>query len=65
MRGVYSKGIGEGGDQERALAKQARAWANAMHDFPRTSATLMRIAEGWMRDAERADADAAKQSLRH
>ncbi|SDD96192.1 hypothetical protein [Paraburkholderia lycopersici] len=64
MRGVYGKGIGEGGDQERELAKQARNWADTTQDFPRTSAMLMRIAEGWMRDAERADVDAAKQSLR-
>lgn len=65
MRGTYSKGIGEGGDQERALAKQVRDWADAMPDFPRTSAMLMRIADGWMRDAARADVEAAKQSLRH
>lgn len=64
MRGVYSKGIGEGGDQERQLAKQARAWADATQNFPRTSAMLMRISDGWMRDAERADVEAAKQSLR-
>ncbi|THJ48822.1 hypothetical protein E9536_35260 [Burkholderia sp. LS-044] len=64
MRGIYSKGIGEGGDQERELARQTRAWADAMQDFPRTSAMLMRIADGWMHDAEHADVDAAKQSLR-
>jgi len=64
MRGVYSKGIGEGGDKERELAKQARDWANTMQDFPRTSAMLMRIADSWLRDAEHADLSAAKQALR-
>ena len=64
MRGVYSKAIGEGGTQERELAKQAREWAIAMPEFPRTAATLVRIAEGWTRDAEKADTDAAKDALR-
>jgi hypothetical protein len=65
MRGVYSKGIGEGGDQERDLAKQVSAWADAMQDFPRTSAMLLRIADGWMRNAEHEDLSAAKQALRN
>lgn len=64
MRGVYSKAIGEGGQQERALAKQARDWADAMPGFPRTAAMLLRISDSWTREAERADIDAAKEALR-
>lgn len=64
MRGVYSKAIGEGGDQERVLAKQASDWAEAMPRYPRTAAMLMRISENWLREAEQADLSAAKDSLR-
>lgn len=64
MRGVYSKSIGEGGQQERAFANQARAWANAMPNFPRTAATLVRISVGWSREAEKADELVAKEALR-
>jgi len=64
MRGVYGKALGEGGDQERALAKQAHDWASAMPDYPRTSAMLLRISESWMRDAEDADLRSAKEALR-
>jgi hypothetical protein len=64
MRGVYGKAIGEGGQQERALAKQARDWAQAMPNFPRTAAMLIRISEGWTRDAEAEDVRAAKDALR-
>jgi hypothetical protein len=64
MRGVYGKSIGEGGDQERELARQARTWAEAMPAYPRTAAMLLRIAESWAREAERADLSAAKESLR-
>lgn len=64
MRGVYGKSIGEGGDQERELARQARTWAEAMPTYPRTAAMLMRISERWNKDAERADLSAAKDSLR-
>lgn len=64
MRGVYSKAIGEGGDQERALAKQARDWADTMPEFPRTAAMLFRISDSWNWDAEQADIHAEKEALR-
>ncbi|MDD1623119.1 MAG: hypothetical protein LUQ11_16725 [Methylococcaceae bacterium] len=64
MRGVYRKAIGEGGVQERVLARQARDWAEAMPRYPRTAALLMRISENWLREAEQADLSAAKESLR-
>lgn len=65
MRGVYRKAIGEGGNQERELAQQARTWAEAMPDFPRTAAMLIRIAEGWARQADDEDIRAAKDALRY
>jgi hypothetical protein len=64
MRGVYGKAIGEGGDQERALAAQYREWANAMPGWPRAAAMLMQISESWLRDAERADLSAQQEALR-
>lgn len=64
MRGVYSKSIGEGGDQERELARQSRTWAEAMPSFPRTAAMLMRISDSWDNQAKQADLSAAKESLR-
>lgn len=64
MRGVYSKAMGEGGQQERALADQAKAWARAMPEYPRTASMLSAIAEMWFREGEAADAQAAKEALR-
>lgn len=64
MRGVYSKAIGEGGEQERVLARQYREWANAMPEWPRVAALLMRISESWLREAEKADLSAQQEALR-
>jgi hypothetical protein len=64
MRGAYSKAIGEGGEQERVLARQYREWANAMPEWPRVAAMLMRISERWIRDAEQADLYAQQEALR-
>jgi hypothetical protein len=64
MRGVYRKAIGEGGVQERVLARQARDWAEAIPRYPRTAALLMRISENWLRESEQADLSAEKESLR-
>jgi alpha/beta superfamily hydrolase len=64
MRGVYGKAIGEGGVQERVLARQSLDWAEAMPGYPRTAALLMHISESWLREAEQADLSAAKESLR-
>jgi hypothetical protein len=64
MRGVYSKGPEEGGDQERALANQSREWAEATAASVRTSAMLLRIAESWEAHAEREDIEAAQRATR-
>ena len=65
MRGVYSKELGDGGDQERELARESREWASAMPSYPRTAAMLQRISDDWNRDAEEADLEAAKEALRN
>lgn len=64
MRGVYSKQMGEGGDQERALARQLRKWAEASSEFVRTRALLEHIAQTWDAYAASADTEAKKQALR-
>lgn len=64
MRGVYSKAIGEGGQQERALAEQSKEWARMTLATPRTAAMLMAIASMWTDEADAADARAAKDALR-
>lgn len=63
-RGVYSKGMNEGGDQEREFAKRYTAWADATLKYPRTSTMLMAISEDWIRTAERADVEAEKSKLK-
>ena len=64
MRGVYIKATGEGGQQERVLAEQARDWARAMPEFPRTANMLSSIANMWFKEGEAADASAATEALR-
>lgn len=64
MRGVFGKAIGEGGDQERALAKQTREWAEASAGSVRTRAMLEHIAQSWDRDAERSDIETQQNALR-
>jgi hypothetical protein len=63
-RGVYSKGINEGGEQEREFARRYKAWADATLKYPRSSATLMAVSEDWIRNAERADVEAEKSKLK-
>ena len=64
MRGAFSKALYEGGNQERALAAQTRAWAAAATPWPRTAAMLESIARSWDADAKRADIRAEQDRLR-
>ena len=64
MRGVHSRGVYDGGDQERALAAATRAWAEVAAQWPRTASLLDAVAKGWEADAERADLQAAHRRLR-
>ncbi|MEK0233850.1 hypothetical protein [Ralstonia pseudosolanacearum] len=63
-RGVYGKGINEGGGQERAFAARYQGWADATLQYPRTSAMLTGIADGWTRDAEREDIRAEQGKMK-
>ena len=63
-RGVYSKAINEGGGQERDLAALYLQWADSTHQYPRTSATLAAIAEGWTRRAADEDTRAEQGKLK-
>ena len=57
-RGAYMKSLDEGGEQERDFAKRYRDWAELCQvDWPRTARSLRRIAEGYEREAGRADAE--------
>ena len=64
-RGVFSKGIHEGGDQEREFAKRYGDWATATLHFPRTSAMLTDISEHWLRSADQADVEAEQSKFKN
>jgi hypothetical protein len=58
-RGVTSRGLQDGGDQERGLAKQYRRWADALKfEWPHTAALLNRIARSFESTAAHYDDDA-------
>ena len=64
MRGVYSKGLFEGGKQERGFAAQYRGWAAKCDSWPRTQRLLNEIAKEWDRHAEWEDSEARKDRMR-
>jgi hypothetical protein len=64
MRGVHGKPIYEGGDQERALARDNFKNAELAGAWPRTSVMLAAIAKSWEADAEREDVEAAQRKMR-
>ena len=64
-RGVFGRGINEGGDQERRFAETYKGWADAAGNFPRTSAMLAEISDNWNRHADRADVEAEQSKLKH
>ena len=56
-RGVFTKGLREGGQQERELAERYGTWARAVADrWPRMAAVLRGIETDYRRDASREDA---------
>lgn len=63
MRGAFSRGIQEGGGQERELAATYRRWAEKTAS-PRTEAMLERIAQGWDSAARREDIRAEQEMLK-
>jgi len=64
MRGVTTRGMMDGGSQERVLSAQYRGYAATAEAWPRTSAMLTRIAEGWEREAEREDSEVRQRRMR-
>jgi len=65
MRGVHTRGLYDGGKQERDLAKAAYEGAAAVAaEWPRTASMLCRIGDSWSADGDRADIDAAQRRLR-
>ena len=60
-RGVTSRGMTDGGAQERDLAKIYRKWSRATElEWPRTSAVLERIAKSYEHEGQRHDEDAER-----
>jgi hypothetical protein len=58
-RGVFTKSLGEGGNQERQLADRYTKYAKARRDqWPRTAALLRSIADRYLADAREEDARA-------
>ncbi len=58
-RGVTTRGVYDGGVQERAIADGYRKWAKITKaDWPRTTRLLEGLAESYERDAQRLDAEA-------
>lgn len=63
-RGVHSRRINEGGDQERELAARYQGWSDALPHFPRVSAMLASVAEGWLAHARRQDVEAEQGKMK-
>ena len=66
-RGVHSRGIDEGGTQERDLAAKYRGWAQQRaFDYPYVSSVLTRIAADYDREAKRVDTEVeVRKRLEH
>lgn len=64
MRGVTTRGIYDGGNQERELSAKYEVWQAKASLWPRTSALLGALAESWKRDAEDHDVDAEQRKLK-
>jgi hypothetical protein len=64
MRGVVTRSLFEGGEQERELARTYRKWLEERREYPRTAALLGRIANSWDREAELEDIRAQQDKLR-
>lgn len=58
-RGITTRGLYDGGDQERNIAGRYKRWAQqAAGEWPRTSRILRRLGEEYEREAGRRDAEA-------
>jgi hypothetical protein len=64
MRGATMRGVYDGGDQERALARTAFEAAQACAAWPRTSELLHSIGQEWEEEGRRFDREVAQRLLR-
>ena len=61
-RGVVSRSLDAGGEQELELAEMYEGWAKAFQDkWPRTASTLRDLAKSYRYDAKRHDAEAEQR----
>jgi hypothetical protein len=61
MRGVTSRGLTEGGSQERALAQKYGDWADTLKNrWPRTAALLRTLSRGYETEAKMHDEEAER-----
>lgn len=61
-RGVVSKSVDAGGEQEQELAEMYEGWAKAFQDkWPRTASVLRDLAKSYRHDAKRHDAEAEQR----
>ena len=64
-RGVTTRAVGAGGEQERKLAQRYREWSKAAaFDWPRTSAILENLAKSYDHEAKVHDHDAERLDWR-
>lgn len=60
-RGITSRGLTDGGEQEYHLANQYDSWATAVQaTHPRTASVLRRVAEGYRDEGHRNDEEARR-----
>ncbi len=65
-RGFTTRGMFDGGAQERVLSQQWRKWSGDVGSrWPRTQALLERIATEWEAEAKREDISAQKNRIKH
>jgi hypothetical protein len=64
MRGVHTRGVYQGGSEERAFATQYRAYADAVKKWPRTEKMLRRIADSWDSYAKQEDVWAEQRKMK-
>jgi hypothetical protein len=63
LRGPTSRGVFDGGNQERVLAAQFREWAGVVAGrWPRTARLLRELSESYERDAAREDIRARQEA---
>jgi hypothetical protein len=63
MRGVFSRGMYDGGVLERELSAQYKRWAEICAHWPRTHALLLSLSHSWEQDAQREDISARQRKL--